>query len=109
MGERLSHLWPMKDIPKSKYMVKYKKILRKGWKQEQLLQASLSLSHCNSGKRGEQSWCLFCCDFQEKMLTFCFSYLLAVSSSVNANYQVKGLTHEVKKAGCGRNSTSYGN
>lgn len=58
---------------------------------------------------GEKSWCLFCFGFQEEMLTFHFSFLLAVSSSVNANYQVKGLTYEVKEPGCGRNSTSCGN
>lgn len=42
------------------------------------------------------------------MLTFHFSFLLAVSNSVDASYQVKGLTYEVKEAGCGKNSTSYG-
>lgn len=73
MGERLSHLWSMKDTPKSKDMVKYKKFVRKQCKQKQLSQASLSLSRFKSGKRESNHGVSFAVTFMKRRCSRSFS------------------------------------
>lgn len=84
----------MQVLPKSKYKAEYKKCVRKGWKQNEYHRPSSP--HCKSGKResNRSATLVMAC----KRRIFLSSFLLAFSSSVNANYQVKGQTNEVKQA-----------
>lgn len=88
----------MKNTSKSKYIVLYKKFARKGCKQEQLSQASLSLTLWKSGKRESNHGVSFAVTFK-RICSHSVCFLLAASSSVNANYRVKGLTYKVQEAG----------